>query len=97
MELRRVVITGVGTINPLGSSVEEFWNNLKNGVSGAAPITHFDASKYATRFACEINDFDATQYMERKEARKHDLYTQYAFASASQAIEDCGLDLEKNS
>lgn len=95
MELRRVVITGVGTINPLGSSVEEFWNNLKNGVSGAAPITHFDAAKYATRFACEINDFDATQYMERKEARKHDLYTQYAFASASQAIEDCGLDLEK--
>jgi len=95
MELRRVVITGVGTINPLGSSVEEFWNNLKNGVSGAAPITHFDASKYATQFACEINDFDPTQYMERKEARKHDLYTQYAFASASQAIEDCGLDLEK--
>ncbi len=95
MELRRVVITGVGTINPLGSSVEEFWNNLKNGVSGAAPITHFDASKYATQFACEINDFDPTLYMERKEARKHDLYTQYAFASASQAIEDCGLDLEK--
>ena len=96
MELRRVVITGVGTINPLGNSVEEFWNNLKNGVSGAAPITHFDASKYATRFACEINDFDATQYMERKEARKHDLFTQYAFASTSQAIEDSGLDLEKN-
>ncbi len=95
MELRRVVITGVGTINPLGNSVEEYWNNLKNGVSGAAPISNFDASKFATKFACEIKGFDPTDYMEKKEFRKYDLYTQYAFASASQAIEDSGLNLEK--
>ena len=95
MELRRVVITGVGTINPLGNSVEEYWNNLKNGVSGAAPISNFDASKFATKFACEIKGFDPTKYMEKKEFRKYDLYTQYAFASASQAIEDSALNLEK--
>ncbi len=95
MELRRVVITGVGTVNPLGNSVEEYWNNLKNGVSVAAPITNFDASKFATKFACEVKGFDPTDYMEKKEFRKYDLYTQYAFASTSQAIEDSGLNLEK--
>jgi 3-oxoacyl-[acyl-carrier-protein] synthase II len=95
MEFRRVVITGVGTVNPLGNSVDEYWKNLKNGVSGAGPITHFDAEKHKTQFACEVKNFDATQYMERKEIRKYDLYTQYAFASTAQAIEDCGLDLEK--
>ena len=95
MELRRVVITGVGTVNPLGSSVEEFWNNLKNGVSGAGPITNFDASLQKTQFACEVKDFDATRYMERKDARKYDLYTQFAFASVDGAIKDSGLDIEK--
>jgi len=95
MELKRVVITGIGTVNPLGNSVNEYWENLKNGLSGAGPITHFDASKHVTRFACEVKDFDATQYMEKKDARKYDLYTQYAFASTAQAIKDCGLDLEK--
>ena len=95
MEFKRVVITGVGTVNPLGNSVEEYWENLKNGVSGAGPITHFDASLHATKFACELKNFDPLQYMEKKEIRKYDLYTQYAFASAAQAIEDCGLDLEK--
>ncbi len=95
MELRRVVITGVGTVNPLGNSVEEYWENLKNGVSGAGPITHFDASKHVTQFACELKNFDPLQYMEKKELRKYDLYTQYAFASSAQALEDCGLDLEK--
>jgi len=94
MEFKRVVITGVGTVNPLGNSVDEYWKNLKNGVSGAGPITHFDASRHTTQFACEVKNFDATQYMERKDARKYDLYTQYAFASTAQAIEDCGLDLE---
>lgn len=94
MELKRVVITGVGTVNPLGNSVEEFWENLKNGVSGAAPITHFDASKHTTQFACEVKNFDPLQYMEKKEIRKYDLYTQYAFATSAQAIEDSGLDLE---
>jgi len=95
MELRRVVITGIGTLNPLGNSVEEFWKNLKDGVSGAGPITRFDASKHKTQFACEVKNFDATLYMERKEARKYDLYTQFAFASTAQAIEDSCLDLEK--
>lgn len=95
MELKRVVITGAGTINPLGNSVEEYWKNLKNGVSGAGPITHFDSTLHGTRFACEVKDFDAIQYMERKEIRKYDLYTQYAFASTDQAIKDSGIDLEK--
>ncbi|WP_319500925.1 beta-ketoacyl-ACP synthase II [uncultured Draconibacterium sp.] len=95
MEFKRVVITGVGTVNPLGNSVEEYWKNLKNGVSGAGPITHFDASLHATKFACEIKDFDPLQYMEKKEIRKYDLYTQYAFASSEQAVVDSGIDLEK--
>ncbi len=95
MEFRRVVITGIGTVNPLGNSVKEYWEGLKNGVSGAAPIKRFDASKHKTQFACEVKDFDATQYMERKEVRKYDLYTQFALAAASQAMEDSGLDLDK--
>ena len=95
MELKRVVITGVGTVNPLGNSVEEYWENLINGVSGAGPITHFDATLHTTKFACEIKDFDPLQYMEKKEIRKYDLYTQYAFATAAQAVEDSNLDLEK--
>ncbi len=93
MELKRVVITGVGTVNPLGISVQEYWENLKNGVSGAGPITHFDASHFPTRFACEIKNFDPLLYIEKKEVRKHDKYTQYAFASSAQAIEDSQLDL----
>jgi len=95
MEFKRVVITGVGTINPLGNSVDEYWENLKNGVSGAGPITKFDTTNQKTRFACEVKDFDATDYMERKEARKYDMYTQYALATATQAIGDSELDLEK--
>lgn len=95
MEFKRVVITGVGTVNPLGNSVNEFWDNLKQGISGAAPITRFDASKFKTRFACEVKNFDIEQYIERKEARKLDLYTQFAMASASQAMTDSGIDLEK--
>ncbi len=94
MELRRVVVTGLGTLNPIGNSIDEFWENLKNGVSGAKPITKFDCSKHTTQFACEVKDFDATEYMERKDARKYDLYTQYAFASTHQAIVDSGLDVE---
>jgi 3-oxoacyl-[acyl-carrier-protein] synthase II len=95
MEFRRVVITGIGTVNPLGNTVDEFWKNLINGVSGAGPIEKFDASKHKTQFACEIKNFDASLYMERKEARKYDLYTQYAFASSDQAVKDSGLDLDK--
>ena len=94
MELKRVVITGLGTVNPLGNSVEEFWNNLKNGVSGAGLITKFNPANHKTQFACEVKNFDASLYIERKEIRKHDLYTQYAFASSHQAIENSGLNLE---
>jgi len=95
MEFKRVVITGVGTLNPLGNSVDEFWENLKNGVSGADKISNFDASKQKTRFACEIKNFDPNLYLDRKEARKYDLYTQYALAAAKQAMESSGLDLEQ--
>jgi len=95
MEFRRVVITGIGTVNPLGNSVAEFWENLKKGVSGAGPITKFDASKHKTQFACEVKNFDPEVYMDRKDARKYDLYTQYAFASTDQAVKDSGLDLEQ--
>ena len=92
---RRVVVTGLGTLNPLGNSIEEYFKNLENGVSGAGPITHFDASLFKTQFACEVKNFDASQFFDRKEVRKYDLYTQYALVSAEQAIKDSGLDLEK--
>ncbi len=95
MEFRRVVITGIGTVNPLGNSVEEYWKNLIDGVSGAGPIGKFDAAKHKTQFACEVKNFDASLYMERKDVRKYDLYTQYAFASTDQAVKDSGLDLDK--
>lgn len=94
MEFKRVVITGLGTVNPLGNSIEEYWEGLKNGVSGADRITKFDVELQKTQFACEVKNFDPTIYVEKKEVRKHDLYTIYAYASAQQAIEDSGLDLE---
>ena len=96
MELKRVVITGLGTINPLGNNVQEYFSNLGKGVSGACPITRFDASLFKTRFACEIKDFDPTQHgMDRKEARKLDRYCHFAVVAADEAIADSGLDLEK--
>ena len=94
MELKRVVVTGLGAITPIGNNVPEFWDNLTNGVSGAGPITHFDASLFKTQFACEVKGFDVTKYMDRKEARKMDLYTQYAIAVAKEAVADSGLDIE---
>ena len=94
MTLKRVVITGLGTINPLGNNIPEFWDNLVKGVSGACPITRFDASKFRTQFACEIKDFVANDHFDRKEVRKMDLYTQYAIVAARQAIKDSGLDAE---
>ena len=94
MELKRVVVTGLGAITPIGNTVPEFWNNLVNGVSGAGPITHFDASLFKTQFACEVKNFNANEYIDRKEARKMDLYTQYAVAVAKQAVTDSGLDVE---
>lgn len=95
MELKRVVVTGMGAVTPLGNTAAETWQNMLNGVSGAAPITHFDASKFKTQFACEVKDFKPEQFIDRKEVRKMDPYCQYALASAIMAVEDCAMDLEK--
>ena len=94
MELKRVVVTGLGAVTPLGIGVEETWKSLINGVSGAGPITLFDASLFKTQFACEIKGFDPTKYLEKKEARKFDRYAQLAVAAAKEAIEDTDVDLE---
>src|SRR5574344_176094 len=94
MELKRVVVTGLGAVTPLGNSVPETWKAALNGVSGAGPITHFDASKFKTQFACEVKNFDASQFFDRKEARKYDLYCQYALVAAEQAIKEADLDAE---
>ncbi|TKG92358.1 beta-ketoacyl-[acyl-carrier-protein] synthase II [Puteibacter caeruleilacunae] len=95
MELKRVVVTGMGTINPLGNNVAEFWDGLRNGVSGAAPITRFDASKQKTQFACEVKNYNPTDYFDRKTARKYDLYTQFAIIAANQAVKDSGLNTDE--
>ena len=95
MELKRVVVTGIGAVTPLGNTAAETWQNMLNGVSGAAPITHFDASKFKTRFACEVKDFNPEQFIDRKEARKMDPYCQYAYSAAVMAVEDSAMDLEK--
>lgn len=94
MELKRVVVTGLGAITPLGHDVASTWDNAVNGVSGAGPITHFDASKFKTQFACEVKDFDASKYFDRKKMRTYDLYTQYALVAAEQAIAESNLDSE---
>jgi 3-oxoacyl-[acyl-carrier-protein] synthase II len=95
MELKRVVVTGLGALTPLGNTVEEFWNNLIAGVSGAAPITHFNTEKYKSKFACEVKNFDPSMYFDRKEMRKLDPYAQFAIVAADQAIADAGFVLEK--
>jgi len=95
MNLRRVVVTGLGALTPLGNTVPEFWNSLINGVSGAAPIKNFDASKFKTRFACEVKDYNPLDYFDRKEARKLDPCAQFGLIAADQAVADSGLDLEK--
>lgn len=93
--MRRVVVTGIGALTPIGSTANDYWEGLKNGVSGAAPITRFDAEKFRTRFACEVKNFDAQDYLDRKEARKMDPFTQYALVVAEEAMVDSGLNLEK--
>ncbi|HLG34665.1 MAG TPA: beta-ketoacyl-ACP synthase II [Bacteroidia bacterium] len=95
MELRRVVATGLGAITPLGNSVKEYWEGLTSGRSGAAPILRFDASKFKTRFACEVKNFDPANYFDRKEARKMDLFVHFAIGSTDEAIKDAGIDLAK--
>jgi len=94
MELKRVVVTGLGALTPLGNNVEELWNGLINGVSGAGPITHFDATKFKTQFACEVKGYDPKNFFDRKEVRKYDLYAQYAIVAADQAYTDSGLNAD---
>lgn len=94
MELKRVVVTGLGAVTPLGNNPEETWENLISGVSGAAPITQFDTTNFKTQFACEVKNLNVTDYIDRKEARKMDRYTQLAMISAMQGVKDCGIDLE---
>lgn len=95
MQQRRVVVTGMGALTPLGNTVSEFWNNLISGVSGAAEITRFDTSKFKTKFACEIKNYDPLNYFERPEVRKIDPFTQYALISTAEALRDSGLELDK--
>ncbi|MBD9180278.1 MAG: beta-ketoacyl-[acyl-carrier-protein] synthase II [Odoribacter splanchnicus] len=95
MNQKRVVITGLGTINPLGHNVPEFWDNLIKGVSGAGPITRFDASNFRTQFACEVKNYEPTEYFDKKEVRKMDLYTQFGLIAAREAIKDSALNLEQ--
>ena len=94
MELKRVVVTGLGALTPIGNDVDTAWENAVNGVSGAGPITHFDSSKFKTQFACELKDFDPSKHFDRKKARTLDLYAMYALVAANQAIEDAGLENE---
>jgi 3-oxoacyl-[acyl-carrier-protein] synthase II len=94
MELKRVVVTGMGAVTPIGNTAEETWQNMLAGVSGAAPITRFNAEKFKTQFACEVKDFDPTKYIDRKEARKMDPYCHYALAAAQMAVEDSDMDIE---
>ena len=94
MELKRVVVTGLGVLSPIGNDVETTWSNALKGVSGAGPITHFDASKFKTQFACEVKNFNATDHFDRKKLRQLDLYAQYALVAAKQAVEDANLEAE---
>jgi len=94
MALKRVVVTGLGALTPIGNTVDAYWEGLVNGKSGAAPITYFDTEKFKTRFACEVKNFTATDYLDRKEARKMDRFTQYAMVSSDEAIKDAKLDLD---
>lgn len=96
MELKRVVVTGMGAITPIGNDVETAWENAKKGVSGAGPITHFDASKFKTQFACEVKNFDGNALFDRKKVRQLDLYAQYALAAARQAVEDSKIEEDPN-
>ena len=91
MENRRVVVTGLGALTPIGNTVDEFWNGIKNGVSGAAPITLFDASNFKTQFACEVKNYDPSAFFDRKEERKMDRFAQFAMVAADEAIKNSGL------
>jgi 3-oxoacyl-[acyl-carrier-protein] synthase II len=92
--MKRVVVTGMGALTPIGNNVQDFWTALTNGVSGAGPITKFDAAKFKTRFACELKDFNPLDHIEKSEARKYDLYTQYALIAVAEAVAQAGIDFE---
>lgn len=92
---RRVVVTGMGAITPIGNSVEEFWNGIKEGKTGFGPITYFDTADYRCKLAAEVKDFDPAQYMDKKSARRMEQFCQFAVAAAGQAISDAGLDMEQ--
>src|SRR5688572_21880012 len=94
MKLRRVVVTGLGALTPIGNNVEEYWNSLINGVSGAAPITYFDTTNFKTKFACEVKNFNVEDFIDRKEARKMDRYAQYAIVATAEAVEDANFDFD---
>ena len=93
MKTRRAVVTGIGALTPIGNNLRDYWNALKNGVSGAAPITHFNAEKFKTQFACEVKNFEATDFIHKKEARKLDEFSQYALVVADEAFNDSGLNV----
>jgi 3-oxoacyl-[acyl-carrier-protein] synthase II len=94
MALKRVVVTGLGALTPLGKNVDEYWQGLENGVSGCDTIRQFDVSKFKTQFACEVKNFDATEYLDRKEARKMDRYCQFALIASDEAVKDAGISKE---
>ena len=94
MEFKRVVVTGLGALTPVGNSAPDTWRSLLEGKSGAATITLFDASKFQTRFACEVKNFQPEEHFDRKEARRYDRYTQFALVAAKEALQDSGLDLD---
>ena len=93
--MRRVVVTGLGAITPIGNNVSDFWHGIKNGACGVDTITHFDASEFKTQIAGEVKNFDVTEFIEQKEARKMDRYTQFAVVAAEEAVKNAGLDMTK--
>src|SRR5699024_1054980 len=95
MKVNRVVVTGLGALAPIGTTTDEYWNGLVNDVSGADLITHFDPSKFKTQFACEVKNFDVTDFIDRKESRRMDPVAQYAMVTSDEALKDSGLDIEK--
>ena len=95
MALKRVVVTGLGALTPIGNNLNDFWTGLVEGKSGAAPITYFDTEKFKTKFACELKNFDVSEHLDRKQQRKMDRFTQYGMVCSEEAIKDSGLDLDK--
>ena len=94
MQLKRVVVTGLGALTPIGNNIQEYWDGLVNGKSGSAPVTYYDTEKFKVKFACELKNYNPEDFFDRKEARKLDRFAQYALVSSDEAIKDSGLDLD---